>query len=47
MAPLRHEDGRLRLFAALGGQCMANLSRLRDWGLLIFCNLVWGCQFVI
>ena len=26
---------------------MANLSRLRDWGLLIFCNLVWGCQFVI
>lgn len=22
-------------------------SRLRDWGLLVFCNLVWGCQFVI
>ena len=26
---------------------MASLSRLRDWGLLIFCNLVWGCQVVI
>jgi len=26
---------------------MASLSRLRDWGLLIFCNLVWSCQFVI
>jgi len=26
---------------------MANLSRLRDWGLLISCNLVWGCQVVI
>ena len=26
---------------------MANVSRLRDWWLLIFCNLIWGCQFVI
>lgn len=26
---------------------MARLSRLRDWGLLLVCNLIWGCQFVI
>ena len=26
---------------------MAIRSRLRNWGLLIFCNLIWGCQFVI
>ena len=22
-------------------------SRLRDWGLLLFCNLIWGSQFVL
>lgn len=26
---------------------MASVSRLRDWGLLLVCNLIWGSQFVI
>lgn len=26
---------------------MAAVSRLRDWGLLLACNLIWGCQFVV
>jgi drug/metabolite transporter (DMT)-like permease len=25
---------------------MINFSRLRDWGLLLVCNLIWGCQFI-
>jgi drug/metabolite transporter (DMT)-like permease len=25
---------------------MASISRLRDWGLLLVCNLIWGTQFV-
>ena len=26
---------------------MANRNRLYDWGLLLFCNMVWGSQFVV
>ena len=26
---------------------MGRRDRLRDWGLLLFCNLIWGGQFVI
>ncbi len=26
---------------------MFSLSRLRDWALLFFCNLIWGSQFVL
>jgi hypothetical protein len=25
---------------------MLSASRLRDWGLLLACNLIWGNQFV-
>jgi drug/metabolite transporter (DMT)-like permease len=26
---------------------MTSLARLRDWGLLLACNMIWGSQFVI
>ena len=26
---------------------MTGRSRLYDWGLLLFCNMVWGSQFVV
>ena len=26
---------------------MARLARLRDWSMLLVCNLIWGSQFVI
>ena len=26
---------------------MANTNRLRDWGMLLLCNMIWGSQFVI
>ena|SRR5438309_11937022 len=26
---------------------MLSLSRLRDWGLLLICNLIWASQFVM
>jgi len=26
---------------------LANRNRLHDWGLLLFCNMVWGSQFVV
>src|ERR1700730_156871 len=25
---------------------MASVSRIRDWGLLLACNLIWGSQFL-
>jgi drug/metabolite transporter (DMT)-like permease len=29
------------------GVAVSNRNRLVDWGLLLFCNMVWGSQFVV
>lgn len=26
---------------------MIQLSRIRDWALLVLCNLIWGSQFAM